>query len=950
MDKIKEQIQKISKNRLGIVGALMVLFSLILAARLFVLQIVKGDAYQENYTLKIAKTEKIPATRGNIYDRNGNVLAYNELAYAVTIHDTGEYKDKKEKNEKLNEEICTIIRRLRKNGDGIDNDFKIKINESGEYEFTVSGSALQRFRADMYDKTYVTDLGYDSKLEYDTSTATADQVMDYLIHDRYGISDDYDKKTQYEIAIIRYGMSLNAYQKYIGTVISSDVSQKSVAFIEENKNELTGVSIEESTVRRYVDGEYFSNILGYTGTISSEQYEERKLTDENVEKTDVVGKAGLEEYLDPYLSGNKGERMLYVDSVGKLLEIMKQDYPDSGQNAYLSIDKDLQISTYRLLEQEIAGIIYSKIVNEKEYTASSRSGASDIVIPVYDVYFALLNNGLIDTYELSNNDASDISKNVYAAFSAHQERALSDIESYLLSDSPRPYNSLSEEYQEMMTFIVKDLKEQGILDTEKIDAKDEMQQKWTSEELSVKEYLLYAIENEWLNIAYFTEVNKYLDTQEVYEELVSYTINRLEKLKAYNLLVYKYAIANDEISGNELCAILYDQNVLPSDEETRSSLLNGSLSAYQFIKDKINNLEITPGQLALDPCSGSCVIIDVTTGETLALVSYPGYDNNKLANPTSSSYYSYLNSSLSNPLYNHATQQRTAPGSTFKIVSATAGLSEGVIDTDTEIEDLGIFEEVSNKPKCWYWPSSHGFINVSQAIRDSCNYFFYTVGYDLAGGERYSDSAGIEKITRYATLYGLADKTGIEIDEAEPKIATEYPVMAAIGQSDNNYTTVCLARYAAAVANSGTVYNLTLLDHIEDSEGNIVESFSPSVKNKVDVLDSSEWNAIHSGMRMVCEEMDSFDNFPVNIAGKTGTAQETKTRPNHALFIGYAPYENPKIAVCTRIPNGYTSHNSADVSKHIIGAYFGVEESKQLSKGNSATAISSSSSQNTITD
>ena len=103
-------------------------------------------------------------------------------------------------------------------------------------------------------------------------------------------------------------------------------------------------------------------------------------------------------------------------------------------------------------------------------------------------------------------------------------------------------------------------------------------------------------------------------------------------------------------------------------------------------------------------------------------------------------------------------------------------------------------------------------------------------------------------------------------------------------------------------------------------------------------------------MRMVCEEMDSFDNFPVNIAGKTGTAQETKTRPNHALFIGYAPYENPKIAVCTRIPNGYTSHNSADVSKHIIGAYFGVEESKQLSKGNSATAISSSSSQNTITD
>ena len=145
--------------------------------------------------------------------------------------------------------------------------------------------------------------------------------------------------------------------------------------------------------------------------------------------------------------------------------------------------------------------------------------------------------------------------------------------------------------------------------------------------------------------------------------------------------------------------------------------------------------------------------------------------------------------------------------------------------------------------------------------------------------------------------------------------------MAAIGQSDNNLTTIGLARYVTAVATSGTVYNLSLLNKVTDKDGNVLETFGSSVKNQIDVLDASEWNAIHSGMRMVVENSSAFRNFSVNVAGKTGTA-EIGGHPNHALFVGYAPYENPQIALATRITYGYTSSNAAALSRDILDYYF----------------------------
>ncbi|MCR5451212.1 MAG: peptidoglycan glycosyltransferase [Lachnospiraceae bacterium] len=922
----------------------MFLFAGILISRLFVLQIVQGEKYQANYDLRIEKTESIEATRGKIFDRKGVVLAYNDLAYAVTIKDEDEESDH---SIKLNERLYNIIKNIEKNGDKIDNDFGIRLKHDETYEFILSGTNLMRFRADIFGRPSINDLTTNTKLgyEFNEAEADADQIMAYL-KKLYDVDDKYETKYAYRIIVVRYRMWLNRYQKYMATTIASNVNQKTVAYIKENSNELIGADIKENSIRRYVDPEAFANILGYTGTISPEEYRKASEKDDTVTLNDIVGKSGIEQVLDKSLAGKKGYRKIYADSSGKMIKVTESKNPKTGNDVYLSINHDLQVAAYKLLEKEIAGILYSKIENIKYYNPGSNASASDIVVPIYEVYYALINNNLLDLDLMNTKSSSDVEKNIYKAYKSRKDKVLKELESQLTSSSPKAYNTLSDEFQDYSTYLVKKLRADGVLKNDLIDVNDPTYKKWQSEKLSVKEYISYALQMKWIDISSFTKSSKYVDTDETYMDLVKYIIEDLSTTKGFAKIVCHYAILDDEISGASLCAALYDQGVLKKNKSTRDALLNGSVRAYDFLKSKIHDLEITPGELALDPCSGSTVITDINTGEILACVTYPGYDNNKLANGVDSDYYTYLNLSLSNPLYNHATQQKTAPGSTFKPCSSVAGLCEGVITTTTKITDKVTFEKVSNHPKCWIYPrGSHGTINLAEAIRDSCNYYFYEVGWRLAGGDNnYNDAVGIKKIQKYASLFGLNEKTGVEIEENTSDLATEFPVMAAMGQSNHNFTTIALARYATAIANNGKVFKFSLLDHVQNAKGKVTKKFGAEVVRDIDVLDQTGWNAIHKGMRMVVtESLPEYTGFPLAVAGKTGTAQEDKTRPNHALFIGYAPYDNPKVAIATRIANGYTSHNAADVSRNILGVYFGVKSSKELLKSNGITASSSNS-------
>ncbi len=950
-DSIKDFLKSFFKSRLLVLSLIILFMGGVLLHRLFTLQIVNGEEYQNNYTLRIRKERVLNGTRGDILDCNGKVLAYNELTYKITLEDNGTYSETSERNEALNGIIAKVLTVLEENGDDFVNDFNIRLKKNGHYAFQVEGTRLMRFRADIYGKKKIEDLGWDKELGYNTAEATEEQMIAFLCGEKkYDLIDSgYSPEMQYKIMVIRYALSQNAYQKYISTTIAADVSEKTIAYIKENKAELQGVEIEKDYIRKYDDSVYFASIIGYTGKISTEEYEELSKKNDSYSLTDVIGKSGIEQVMDEQLQGTKGSETVFVDVMGKELETTDHKEPSAGNNIYLSIDADLQKAVYHLLEQELAGILYKTIENIREYDTSSGQ-ASDIKIPIYDVYFALIDNGIIDTSHFTHKKASPTERAVQAVYESRFDSVIARIREQCTSSMPEAYTAAPEEYQVYYSYIISMLEDSRVLLSDKMDETDETYLAWTKEEsISLKEYLEHCINMGWIDYNVFQTEEEYSDSSEIYKDLIDYITQELKKNEGFQKKIYQHLIKQDMVTGTQLCLILYDQKLIKKDAEKRAQLENGTISAFAFLKECIRNLEITPGQLALDPCTASCVITDVKTGELKALVSYPGYDNNMLANTVDADYFAKLQSDNARPLYNHATQERTAPGSTFKMVTATAGLSENIITPSTKINNQGKFKLVDNEPECWIYPGSrHGWMDVTNAIRVSCNYFFYQVGYDLSlVGNTYSDPTGIRKITKYAEDYGLGDTTGIEIPENDPQIANQFPVMASIGQSNHNYATVQLARYVTAVANKGTVYNYTLLKQMTDKNGNVIETYKPTVKTNMDYMDESAWKAIQNGNRLVVANLAEFKDFPMVVAGKTGTAQQVLTRANHALFVGYAPFKSPEISIATRIAYGYTSHNAADASAQILKYYFNLEDKKELLSGQ---ARNIGNSANGITD
>ncbi len=921
---IKDFLKKFFSSRLFVLAAVFIVFFGIILARIFTLQVVNGKSYQENFSLKIQMKQPINAARGNIYDKNGKLLAYNELAYSISINDSTTYSSTKEKNKAVNAELAEILTVLKNNGETLNNDFKIDRKKDGTYSFNVSGSSLNRFRADVFGKGSADDLEYDKETGIDEANATAEQIMEYLMgKDNFGISSKYDGDLAYRIVVVRYAMLGNRFARYKEVKIATDVSDKTVAYVNEHMDTLSGISVNEDMIRKYNYSEYFSSIIGYTGPISESEYTALHKKNEDYTQNDTVGKAGLEQYYETYLRGKNGERKFYIDNVGRISEIISSTDSVAGDDLYLSIDADLQMATYLALQNEIAAIVYSNI----------KSGE----IPINDVYTALIGNSVINTEHFSKSKASDTEKSVLSVFKSRQKTTLGKIKQELTS-SPEALNTMSDEVLDEFTYIISMLKDDQVLLKNEIDTSDSVYQKWKNQKISPKEYLSYCITQHWIDISQLNVDEKYADSTEVYDALCKYILKNIKTDTEFSKIIYQYMITRGEISPRQLCLILFDQGVLDYDDATVNKLKNGSLSPRDFLMKKIYNIEITPAQLALEPCTGSCVVTDEKTGEIRAMVSYPGYDSNKLANGVDSEYFASLQHDKSSPLLNYATQQKTAPGSTFKLVSATAGLAENVITTSDQIRCTGIYNDISNKPKCWIYPGSHGLDNVSEAIRDSCNVFFYTVGNRLAQKKTgsYNDANGIDLIQKYAHIYGLDQKTGLEISESKSSVATKYPVMAAIGQSDNNYTTVALSRYVTAVA-SGKKYNYQLMNKIVDADGKTVKKYKADYEDISDTLTSSQWDAIHSGMREVVSTMDRFQGFDIPVAGKTGTAQQTG-HANHGLFVGYAPYDDPEITIAVRIANGYSSHNAATAARNVISYYYKETSMKDIKEMKAAGA------------
>ncbi len=948
-ERFREELKSFLKSRLLLPICLFFAIGVVLIVRIFNLQIIKGEEFVSNYELKIIREKSIDGIRGNIYDRNGYLLAYNVLSYDVNFEDVIE--SGKTKNMQLNNTIYDVYDILRKNGDDFNMDFKIYVNDDDEYAFSVEGTQLLRFLADIYGHAKTQDLTYEEK------NSTPEDVINFFCgrkkyaigyyenpndKDSFVAGGGYTKEEIVRIVYVRYALSLTGYQKYMGTTIAKDISEKSVASILEHENTLPGVTVNQNSVRKYNDPFYFSQIIGYTGMISQDEYNLYS-EDENSDYTlnDYVGKTGIEYSQEAYLKGVKGKETVYVDVLGKVLDSTKTKEEKTGNDIYLTIDRDLQIAIYDLLEQRIAGILVSKIDNIKEFNMTENTKQSDIKIPIDDVYFQLINNNVIDLNHISKTYASETEKEVYEAFVSRQNAVFEEIRNELYEDKPAAYKDLPKEYQIYQSFIVNYLMSDNvkILDKDLIDTEDEMYIAWTTDEtISLKDYLTYCINMNWVNVNNLNMTTKYSDTQEIYDKIVDVTLLKLRNNKDFSKKIYKYMIAGNYISGRQLCIILYDQNLIDVPGDKIAALKSGRISSYVFMTDLIKELKITPAQLALEPCSGSCVVTDINTGDVLALVSYPSYDNNRLAN-SDNNYLAQLNNDYSRPLWNYATQYRSAPGSTYKPIAAVTGLCEGVIDMDSTIQCKGIFDKLNGTiHKCWIAPGAHGSLNVEKAIAHSCNYFFYEVGYRLSTESGYyNDKIGIEREQKYADMFGLSDKSGVEIAESEPSVSDVFPVPSMIGQGTHAYTTAGLSRYVTAVANKGTVYDLTLIDKIYDSNGELFEDKSANVRNYID-LDPSVWNVLHKGMREVVESKAYYD-YDLEVAGKTGTAQEAWNEACHALFISFAPYANPEISVTVRIMNGYDSNNAAQVAKDVYAYYYGIYEEDELLNGEANTPI-----------
>ncbi|MFR2533814.1 MAG: penicillin-binding transpeptidase domain-containing protein [Clostridia bacterium] len=399
-------------------------------------------------------------------------------------------------------------------------------------------------------------------------------------------------------------------------------------------------------------------------------------------------------------------------------------------------------------------------------------------------------------------------------------------------------------------------------------------------------------------------------------------------------------VSKEAVAGNDV-ALTIDANL----QKVTQTALKSSI-------DKITQTE------KVNVTGGSAVVMNVKTGEVLAMASYPDFDPSDFTNGISTDKWNYYTSeetseyAKNHPFVNRAISSPSSPGSTFKMVTAIAGLESEKITIKEKINDVGIYRFSSDyNPKCWIYQSygrGHGYLNVTNAIIHSCNYFFYEVG----------NRVGIQTLAKYTRALGLGKKTGIELlgEEAGYVASPETSkslgqtwnggdiLPAAIGQGNNSFTTLQMAKYTSMLANGGKDVDVSIIKSVIDANGNELpkEEIEEFVKQRLGIEeDTSEkvtfkqenLNAVLEGMKGVTTESGGtaysiFKNFNIEVGGKTGSAQTGKKGVTNAWFVGFAPYDDPEIAVVVMIENGQHGSYAAEPARDIIAEYFGMNANK----------------------
>ena len=402
-----------------------------------------------------------------------------------------------------------------------------------------------------------------------------------------------------------------------------------------------------------------------------------------------------------------------------------------------------------------------------------------------------------------------------------------------------------------------------------------------------------------------------------------------------------------DIDGNITAEYIYKEAVAGADI---TLTIDAGLQriAENALKDNIEKIKSGGFSKAYDAKGGAVVVMDVKNGEVLALASYPDYEPELFINGISTAKWNEYNKDDTKALYNRAVQGAYAPGSIFKMVTAIAGLETGNITRTEKILTKGKYP-LAHKPVCWVYTdygTTHGWINVSQAIKYSCNYFFYEVGNRM----------GIETLEKYAKYFGLGEKTGIELyGETSGMLATREnlektgetwnlgnTLSASIGQGQNSFSPIQMAKYISMLTNGGKQITPTLVKEIKKTDGTVVsqQEIDEYVDKKLDrprdekedlQIDSENLKAVLEGMKGVTEETDgtaygAFRNLSIEVGGKTGSA-EAGTYTN-GWFAGFAPFDNPEIAIIVLVENANKGSYTAEVARKIIDEYFGLNTKK----------------------
>ena len=680
MKKILEKVSAFFENRILILNIIIGIISVIFIIQLFNLQILHGDEYREKSEKRMLRKETQVASRGEITDRNGVVLASNKLSFDVDL-----YKVKVSAKEQ-NEAIAKLINILLSNGDNIYSTFPVN-DTLDSFNFETEEEA-KKWKKEMNLK----------------EDSTFDETIDTFIQ-KYDLADySIDRKNQIRMIMIKYEGNLNGYSLFNAALVAKDISEKSVAQIEEKKSELYGVNVISVPKRYYPNGEFAAHVIGYVSKISDKEYKTKK--DEGYNINSIIGKAGIEQAFEKYLKGKDGVIKAETDSKGNVSSETVAEEPVSGNSISLTIDYRLQ----KTAEESLVSVI----------------------------------NGLKD-----------------------------------------------------------------------------------------------------------------------------------------------------------------------------GTLLGKKIS---------------------EASAGSVVVLDVESGETLAMANYPTYNINDMVSGISKERLSSLFNDPLKPMYNRAISGTYSPGSTYKMLVGIAGLKAGKITLDEKILDPGIYP-YGHKPKCWIYSqyhTTHGYVNLEGAIKGSCNCYFYEVGRRI----------GIDEIVKTTKLFGLGQKTGIELyGESTGKIAGENEkewylgdtLNASIGQSYNLYTPVQLANYISTIANGGRLNKVSIIksgtssDTNEQISLNEIENYSNSFtetnfESKDVGLEKAYVDAVKKGMLSVTNEVGGtasiiFRNSNIQVAGKTGTSQ-VAGKQNNGIFVGFAPYDKPKIAVVAIIEGGGEGTYTAHVVRPIMEEYF----------------------------